>query len=60
MAPFHLKKRSAVRILIRTGFKTFPQAQYLCCVGAFNPRNVSYIPVFQRLMAPYSLDLEPD
>ncbi len=33
----------------RSGFKTSPQAQFLCWTEGFNTRNIKYIPVFESL-----------
>ncbi len=36
------------------GFKTSPRVQSLCWNKAFNPRNITYIPVVERLVPPRS------
>ena len=39
-------------LLIRSGFKTSPQAQFLCWAEGFNTRNIKYIPAFEPLVPP--------
>jgi len=36
----------------RSGFKTSPQAQFLCWAEGFNTRNITYIPAFESLAPP--------
>jgi hypothetical protein len=36
----------------RGGFKTSPQAQFLCWAEGFNTRNIKYIPVVESLAPP--------
>ncbi len=36
----------------RSGYKTSPQAQFLCWTEGFNTRNIMYIPAFESLGPP--------
>jgi hypothetical protein len=36
----------------RSGFKTSPQAQFLCWTEGFNTRNIKYIPALESLAPP--------
>jgi hypothetical protein len=35
-----------------SGFKTSPQAQFLCWTEGFNTRNITYIPALESLAPP--------
>ncbi|MGD9278587.1 MAG: hypothetical protein PVG37_08380, partial [Desulfobacterales bacterium] len=38
--------------MFRSGFKTSPQAQFLCWTEGFNTQNIKYIPAFESLAPP--------
>ena len=38
--------------ILRSGFKTSPQAQFLCWAEGFNTQNITYIPAFESLAPP--------